>query len=505
MRQQTCGHGLCWAERDSMEMKMRKSGYSRTRRRLSLIAALTATLLLSGCGRKGGQAPEDDSQAAGYAESGMAGEDKGAAAGESDGQNGSDETVGVDFEEYIEWAVPNLVEISDETVARFNQMLRERGFDFGLRLIWLDSFEYQSQLQNGEISPDIAFIGFNASGEADAAAQLIASGYFECLDSYLSGSGLYAAVAEQLWNSVKYKGSVYTIPSGAATDGGISIYFDLDKVSREEAEGFQGDITKLPDILGADGKLLYSVGQFQYASYFNCTYWSGTAVTQEGDVSSVFDNEDCMEWLRVMNQLFLSDRAASDEGMDWSVLVNQGAPAGKENVYCYSSKKVLNTRYSASTGIVSASENKEKAFRLLELLHTDSELGNCLVYGADHTEKDGFALDADGNVMNAALQKIVFGLNESVLWDQESAASIKYDSIQDKVDYYAQNVTESPIIGMTFETDTVPVNQILTTDVQDSLWKSRNLEEEIARLRTLLEETDLQQLIDEIKTALSEG
>ena len=67
----------------------------------------------------------------------------------------------------------------------------------------------------------------------------------------------------------------------------------------------------------------------------------------------MFDNKHCMEWLRLMNLLFLSDRAASDERMDWSV---------------------LNTKYSASTGIVSASENKEKAFHLLELLHTDSEL-----------------------------------------------------------------------------------------------------------------------------------
>ncbi len=490
-------------------MKMKKR--MRDGIRMSWCVILAAGLLLSGCSQ-GEEAAQNDIQTAVNEESGAAGEGGEQSAAEpaegSGGESLPEETPqGDQFEEYVEWAVPNLIEVTDETLARFNQMLAERGFDFGLRLnvleySLLDNSVYQDQLLKA--SSDIAFAGLGSSEGADLPLQLISSGFFDSLDSYLPGSDLYAAVPEQMWNSVRYEGSVYTIPTGAATDGGICIYFDLDKISREAAESFQGDVTKLPELLGEDGKLLYSEGQFSYVSYYGGTYWNGVVVTQEGEVSSVFDHEGCMEWLRVMNQLYLSGRAVDDERADWSILIDN-SPTEKENVYCYSTKDILNTRYAGSTGIVSASEKKEKAFRLLELLHTDSELGNCLIYGADYREKDGYAVDAEGNVMSGDLRKIVFGLNESVLWDQLSAVSIKYNSIQDKLDYFAGNVLESPVIGMTFETDTVPIKQILSMTVEDSLWKSRDLEGEIARLRTLLEETDLQKLIDEIKAALSEG
>lgn len=93
---------------------------------------------------------------------------------------------------YVEWAVPDVVSILPENIAAFNNMLSENGYDFGLKLTTLSFEDYNSELN--AISPDIAFIGFNDEN-ADISTEIISSGYFENLDSFLENSVIYSQIS----------------------------------------------------------------------------------------------------------------------------------------------------------------------------------------------------------------------------------------------------------------------------------------------------------------------
>lgn len=191
------------------------------------------------------------------------------------------------------------------------------------------------------------------------------------------------------------------------------------------------------------------------------------------------------------------------ESQDWSIaLVGVSRPV-EENTSCYSAKAIINTRYSASTGIVKTSEHKEDAFRLLELLHTDSELANCLLYGTEYVEKDGYAVDQEGKLMSVGMQKMVFGVNENVLWDEFSVSGNrrKFQSSKDKLEYYENFAVESPIIGMRFETDTMAIRSILA-QYEYQLWMSEDLEGLLTELEEELAEAGIYDLKGEIRAAL---
>lgn len=407
-------------------------------------------------------------------------------------------------ERYVEWLVPDIIFVSEETLSKFNELLADRGCNFGLKLTTVDFNAYSDLVVSGTYSPDIAFVGFDRSAEAEDVGKLIASGYFECLDDMLTGSALNSVISDKLWDGVRYGGKIYTIPTGAASDPQVSVIFNLEKVSQQMAEDFSGELAELPKVLGENGLLLYSGTAFSFMEYYGYSYENGILISQEGKVETIFENETFLQWLKFLNKLYLQGRVITDvESQDWSIaLVGVSRPVEK-NTSCYSAKAIINTRYSASTGIVKTSEHKEDAFRLLELLHTDSELANCLLYGTEYVEKDGYAVDQEGKLMSVGMQKMVFGVNENVLWDEFSVSGNrrKFQSSKDKLEYYENFAVESPIIGMRFETDTMAIRGILA-QYEHQLWMSEDLEGLLTELEEELAEAGIYDLKGEIRAAL---
>lgn len=398
---------------------------------------------------------------------------------------------------YVEWAVPDVVSILPENIAAFNNMLSENGYDFGLKLTTLSFEDYNSELN--AISPDIAFIGFNDEN-VDISTEIISSGYFENLDSFLENSVIYSQISPELWDSVRFNGSIYTIPNCTAQDVGVSVVFDLDKVSKETAESFSGDISELNNILGDDGMLLYQLSGLDFVSYYGYEYKSGVLVSQKGEVLNPFECGHCIDWLKTINGLYIENKATDDVSKDWSVCITKDLERiEKENTYIYTEKAILGTRYSASTGILSSSGKKENAFKILELLHTDSDFANCLIYGTDFKEENGYAVNSDGEIIDGYINKLIFGLDENLLWSMDYLK--KFDSYRDKIDYYNDNVIESPAMDIQIEFDTSEISEIMQKE--NELWKSGSLENDISKIKEELKNADIQQVISEFSDKLN--
>lgn len=397
---------------------------------------------------------------------------------------------------YVEYAVPNFIDIPDNTIAKINSMLAEKGYGFGLKILQLDFDNYSEELK--ESSPDIAFIGFNENG-SDSVTKIIASGYFEELNDCLPGSKMYSQISTKLWDSVKYGDKIYTVPNCSALNIPVSIVFNLDSIPKEKAESFTGNITEIPEILG-DGTLLYQLQGFEFSEYYGYDYSKGVLVSQEKEVELPYNSKKCIEWLKTINGLYLNDQVTESENQKWDICITKDiGRLTSSNVFVYSTKSVVCTRYSASTGILAASDNKGNAFKLLDLLHSDRELANCLIYGTEYQEKDGFAADSDGKIMDRYVNRLIFGLDENILWSNDFV--MHFNSYKEKLDYYDEKAVESPLVGKVIDTDTAAVQAILAD--QSAIWQANDLDGKLNELEKVYNENNAEMIVDRIKAVLN--
>jgi hypothetical protein len=223
-------------------------------------------------------------------------------------------------------------------------------------------------------------------------------------------------------------------------------------------------------------------------------------VSEDGDVLNFFDSEECVDWLRTINELYVNNQVTDDTAKDWTICITKDVGAlDSENTYVYAKKAIIGTRYSASTGILSASDKKDDAFKLLELLHTDSDYANCLIYGTEFLEKDGYAVNTAGEVIDSYLYKLILGLNESLLWTTDNL--LKFESYEDKIDYYDKSVVESPAMDVQLKNDTSELFEIMQNQIY--LWQSDNLESDINNLKTSLQASNIEAVISEMSDKIS--
>lgn len=408
-------------------------------------------------------------------------------------------------ENYVIWLIPDLIAASqlEEEVAGVNTMLADSGYDFQLKMEIVEYDKYDVLVR--ETPADIVFAGLS-SNSANLPCELIEEGYFECLDERLADSAFASDMPELLWESVKYNGQIYVIPNETAQDIGVKVLFNAEKFTQEEAEAFNGDITQLPALLGEDGILLYQISGLEFASYYGYDYEMGVWIGQDGTVCNPLENENCIAWLTTINALYLREQvsaATSDEGIDWSICITddpERLELNGENTYVYSTKAVLASRYSASTGIAASSDKKEEAFTLLALLHTDEALANCLVYGPEVQEQDGYAVDESGEALEYYIYKLIFGLDMNLLWGDDYL--MKFETPADKADYYAENVVASPAMDIHVEMEPYGLRAVM--NAYSDIWQSKTFEEDLENMRSELEAEEIGTMIEQITAQLQE-
>lgn len=348
---------------------------------------------------------------------------------------------------YVKWAIPEgMVSVSDETIQEINQLLKKDGYKFGVTFVPVEYEDYLKRL--GDIDADIAFVGTDLPGE-NTVFETIQQGRYSCLNTYLKDSKLFSEIPEVLWEGVSYGEGIWCVPNEIAQDNGVHVLFDTEKITLDEVKQFQGDLFQLRDYLMGDNKLLYAIDGFKFAPAFHYSFENGLLISEDGKYSNPLENEQCIQWIKLVNQWHLEGKVTTDAKDDWSICITSDPLLYiDQTIYDFSSKAYTTTRFSAATGILSKSDRKSEAFQLLELFHTDVKYGNLLVYGVGYGEKDGMVVNESGEGMYCFINKMIFGLDCGLLKEEDGLRY--FASSEEKKAYYEKNVVVSPSMGRVF-------------------------------------------------------
>ncbi|MBD5130042.1 MAG: hypothetical protein HDT43_08970 [Ruminococcaceae bacterium] len=446
-----------------------------------LCAAVLTSTLLSGCG-----GTISDISVGGESESSY-----------SDLSSSTDSIPEIPEENVLNWGIPSIAAVSDETVNALNRTLYEKGYDFGVKFTELDFGDYKNALMSEKNVLDIASTGLD--NEKDMSIyEIMSADIFEKLDDRLSGSELYSLIPTQLWNSVTLDGSIYTVPSAGQYYEGITL-FGNGSASLEE--GFTAD--ELYNALGADGKMFFASTdglEIMELCGFEVTH-EGMLISETAKAVSPLDCTECVDMLRALNTLKTEGRLIENSGGESECVLAFDYDKTAANKPLFSVKSRVNTVYGASTGILKTSEKKDNAFKLLESLRKDAELANLLIYGAGYSEKDGRAVSASGApIETGLLKKVVFGLNGNLLFADDGIAT--FGTTKELFDAYNEHTVESNVSGMIFDNYTLELKQALSK--VGKLWQSSDFEKDLADLRQQLNDAGIQKLVDEMNEKIGE-
>ena len=150
----------------------------------------------------------------------------------------------------IKWCLPECG-LDEEIIDRLNKELHKDGCNYRIDLVQMQhSAEklYSEQVyeyEKNNDSFDVVSVGYAFSNNAGAGYDFVKNGYFLPIDD----TSKYTSVPEKLWETVKVEGNIYTVPSLAFNDSGITFYFNKAYISEQQISNFGGNIYELEDMV----------------------------------------------------------------------------------------------------------------------------------------------------------------------------------------------------------------------------------------------------------------
>ena len=310
----------------------------------------------------------------------------------------------------------------------FNNMLLEKGADFIVEFVDIDSFdymEYQTYIRGIKAEGrqvDILNTGIGAEqGEGFATfPEAVKDGLLEPLDEYLStvdGQELYKAFDPKAWESVKIQSKTYGVNNkinlvtpyylhinkDVRDKYGILLPEEIDSLVQLEdalkliAED-QKSVDKDKSIIPIDNFMPKLCGILGYVCLD-----SGVAVRYDDkgnpQAFNLFEDAEFISYMEIAYDyidkgLMRIDESAFNtlsKGLFFATIAQSSPEEFFDGVlalddqievvsYILSDGYVIN-ELNRKIGIASWSENKEEAFKLLTMINTDSDLSNLLQYG----------------------------------------------------------------------------------------------------------------------------
>jgi maltose-binding protein MalE len=210
--------------------------------------------------------------------------------------------------EYITWAIPGkLTRISDESVNKVNNKLKEDGYPFRLKIIRIES-NYDTDYI-GELDlcgADIVFTGIGVLNSSDSLTiDEIISGKYEDLTEYIENSCLNDIIPRKLLDASSYKGKMYLLPSEYVQDGAdeILIYKSNNNANAVTFDGIDSDVFMLKEVVSEKNKLFYGFTDFEFVRCFGYCYDSGNGlvISNEVQIINPFEDEKCLGWMQMVN------------------------------------------------------------------------------------------------------------------------------------------------------------------------------------------------------------
>ncbi len=313
---------------------------------------------------------------------------------------------------------------------RINEKLEKDGYPFRIKCIVLGMNGYTQRVK--DCRADIIFdgVGFpDSTYKWSVMHDAILEGKILKLDEFLNGSRLYDFYPEAMWESIRVDGGLYSIPNTNFYDSSLAVVFKKSEYTEEEIESFDNTLDGLLKLVDPNRKLYLwdSDCWTGYLDMYGIQNYEDYGIYYEDDeIKNLMDLDINIRWIKELHNLAEQGMLINGKNIvyqeckdDWSVaLLNIGIkPDLDENeYYVVKYKGDMYPRYGGAIAIRENSHNPEYAFKLLELLLTDPEYGNLIVYGENVTEKDGYAVDPDtGKTIYSWNRRLQWGINDGIL------------------------------------------------------------------------------------------
>lgn len=428
---------------------------------------------------------------------------------------------------------------SEGMVEEINKTLKKKGYDFKVTFQMVDdSITTVKQMQ--EQYPDVDIVQTaGASDSNNRGYDWIREGYFMKLDEYLKGEGkkLYNYYHKTQWKQVTVKKSIYTVPSTTLGVSGAMFYFNPKYVTPKDVTSFDGTLEGLESILKkAHGEKLESaivncaMGGIGAGDITDGLSDLGVKYSeQEKKIPLWFKAKSVYSMYCTLNHYFkekyISDvnslQATEDAGKLYDI-INRG-----EYVVCigsydmlqneeidladcisYQSDYYFTSRPSDSIGVAKQSTHKEKALTFLQVMNTDKDIANLMLYGVEgkaYIMKDGVVAEKNGDdslVETAWGRFLEFG-------NYEVASSLEIEGIKNRKKYMNQMIDKYGKISyfMGFNADVKDYENVIkklnsTMHEYLDIWKSSDFDKEYKEIIKKLDTKEFNQYESEMNRQL---
>lgn len=438
----------------------------------------------------------------------------------------------------ITFTVPDICKIDDDNLQQFNDELNRDGHDYILKIKYLEYDEYatvlEDELKNGET--DIAFLGLGDASGSNNVYTLMNSGLVYNLDEILlqeSGAALYNAFPQNLWETVKCNGHIYSIPSVLANDQGIYAAFNRDYIADEDIEKWDGSIEGIYEIIknvewnNSDApRFQYLINGYSFEDMIGCEIRYGLILDYDSlSIENPLESEKFIGYLNVLDRMkkdgYMTESISylDNSGLN-SVEVLKNVESGnylvalssgsvdevflKDNITVKTVTPYLSSRINGSIGISKNTDDIDDVVKFLGLLYGDGKYANILLYGqedSDYKVIDGVACNMDGTDLDDEyITKICLNLfvnahpvrGENYMNNRKNEFFSFYDSIN-----------LSPFIG--FEPDIAGSNNI-SNDLDEFMnsLKDKSVDEAIDSTRDKLIADGIDEYLSSVKSQWEE-
>lgn len=297
---------------------------------------------------------------------------------------------------------------NDSIVDKLNNELRNDGCQYEIEVVQMEhSAEktYAEQVAEYEKiygSLDVVSAGYAFSTNTSAGYDFIESGYFMPIDNVSE----FTLVPEKLWETVKVNGNIYTIPSLAFSDSGVTFYFNKSYISEEQIFDFDGDVSKLGNLLDgftASEDFLPIYYNIEYTDFFKSLPYSAKGGLLLGKslngAVNPYQFEHFVEYARTLNEFYSDglfggkinfskyDYHIETPPNDFAVMVSPTALSEEyfaemnytdKELYSFSLPTFLENRVLYSNGIAQNSSHKEQALDFLKRIYSDTKYAELL-------------------------------------------------------------------------------------------------------------------------------
>lgn len=352
----------------------------------------------------------------------------------------------------INWAFPEKTfeESSKQIEQRVNSKLEKDGYSFRLKCVFYDRDNYVDIANESDADIVYTHMRNSDSGITVYPAYIAASeGKYLKLDEYLKDSKLYDFFHPIQWDSLRLEGSVYCVPNGNFSDSGLTIVLNKNKYSYDDVNKLDDKLSGLLSLISADNKLLYETYDFSFLDMYdipNC--YDGWAIW-EGKYVSVLNLDITLEWIGALDSLrnegkILAgvdvERVNPDEWAIGMLFSNTAEKLNDDEYWKVNYKGDMNDNFSGAMAIRATSKHPKEAFELMQLLMTDPEYGNLIIFGEDYeVDEDGYAINPEtGAPYYVFMLKTYWGINTGL--DKGIGDLYIFSDAEERKAYYEEHL-----------------------------------------------------------------